>query len=109
MSMACSIEARVPLLDRDIVELGEDLQSELDLESLSRISEQAMKYLEDLDPLKLSPETSIRVGQRLIDNVAVIRRDPGGPVWGTVDRFADAGIDSFAARADNIGVATSNI
>jgi len=48
-----------------IVELGEDLQSELDLESLGRISEQAMKYLEDLDPLKLSPETSIRVGQAL--------------------------------------------
>jgi len=48
-----------------IVDLGEDLQSELDLESLARISERSMQYLEDLDPRKLSPETSIRVGLAL--------------------------------------------
>lgn len=48
-----------------IVDLGEDLQSELDLESLARISRRAMEYLEDLDPMKLTPETSIRVGRAL--------------------------------------------
>jgi len=48
-----------------IVELGEDLQTELDLESLGRISARAMEYLENLDPMKLTPETNIRVGQAL--------------------------------------------
>jgi len=48
-----------------IVDLGEDLKSELDLESLGRISERAMVYLQDLDPMKLSPDTSIRVGLAL--------------------------------------------
>jgi tetratricopeptide (TPR) repeat protein len=48
-----------------IVDLGEDLKSELDLESLGRISERAMAYLQDLDPKKLSPDTSIRVGLAL--------------------------------------------
>jgi len=48
-----------------IVELGEDLQSQLDLESLGRISARAMEYLEDLDPMRLTPETNIRVGQAL--------------------------------------------
>lgn len=48
-----------------IVDLGEDLKSELDLESLGRISERAMEYLQDLDPMKLSPETSMRVGLAL--------------------------------------------
>jgi hypothetical protein len=48
-----------------IVDLGEDLQSELDLESLARISQRAMEYLQDLDPMKLTPETSIRVGRAL--------------------------------------------
>lgn len=67
-----------------IVELGEDLQSELDLESLGKISEQAMKYLEDLDPLKLSPETSIRVGQAL-RQVGLVNQRQGKP-----DRALDA-------------------
>jgi hypothetical protein len=48
-----------------IVDLGEDLRSELDLESLGRISARAMAYLEDLDPGKLSRETSIRLGLAL--------------------------------------------
>jgi hypothetical protein len=48
-----------------IVDLGEDLKSELDLESLGRISERAMAYLQDLDPRNLSPDTSIRVGLAL--------------------------------------------
>jgi tetratricopeptide (TPR) repeat protein len=48
-----------------VVDLGEELQSELDLESLARISRRAMEYLDGLDPKKLSPETSIRVGLAL--------------------------------------------
>jgi hypothetical protein len=48
-----------------IVDLGEELKSELDLESLGRISERAIAYLEDLDPASLSPETRIRVGLAL--------------------------------------------
>jgi hypothetical protein len=45
-----------------IVDLGEDLKSEINLEALGMISQQAMAYLEDIDPSKLSPETSIKVG-----------------------------------------------
>ena len=48
-----------------IVDLGEDLQSELDLESLGKISERAMAYLADLEPGNLGPETSIKVGLAL--------------------------------------------
>lgn len=48
-----------------IVDLGEDLQAELDLESLARISGRAMQYLQNLDPGKLSLETSVRVGLAL--------------------------------------------
>lgn len=48
-----------------IVDLGEDLKSEIDLESLSLISSKAMSYLQDLDPGQLSPETAIKVGLAL--------------------------------------------
>lgn len=45
-----------------VVELGEDLQWDVDLETLGRISSRAMGYLQELDPRKLTPETSIKVG-----------------------------------------------
>jgi tetratricopeptide (TPR) repeat protein len=48
-----------------VVELGEDLQSDIDLDTLGRISERAMDYLQRLDPASLTPETSIKVGQAL--------------------------------------------
>ena len=48
-----------------VVELGEDLQSDIDLETLGRISTRAMDYLQRLDPASLSPETSIKVGLAL--------------------------------------------
>lgn len=48
-----------------IVDLGEDLKSEIDLASLSRISEKAMTYLEGIDPRRLQPETAIKVGLAL--------------------------------------------
>jgi tetratricopeptide (TPR) repeat protein len=48
-----------------IVDLGDDLQDELDLESLARISTTAMGYLEQLDPDRLSPETRLKVGLAL--------------------------------------------
>lgn len=48
-----------------IVDLGEELRSELDLESLGRISARAMTYLEDLDAANLSLDTSVRVGLAL--------------------------------------------
>lgn len=45
-----------------IVDLGERVQSDVDLETLAIISQEAAKHLEGLDPGKLSPETSIKVG-----------------------------------------------
>ncbi len=48
-----------------VVELGEDLQSDVDLDTLGRISARAMDYLQELDPRKLTPETSIKVGLAL--------------------------------------------
>ena len=48
-----------------IVDLGEDLKSEIDLESLGRISQKAMGYLQDIDPRRLKPETAVKVGLAL--------------------------------------------
>lgn len=48
-----------------IVELGEDLQSDVDLNTLGTISANAMRYLQDIDPRKLTAETSIKVGLAL--------------------------------------------
>jgi hypothetical protein len=69
-----------------IVDLGEDLKSQLDLESLGRISERAMAYLQDLDPGNLSPETSTRVGLAL-RQVGVVNLQEG--------KF-DASLEAFA-------------
>jgi tetratricopeptide (TPR) repeat protein len=48
-----------------VVELGEDLQSDVDLDTLRKISSRAMGYLQELDQRKLTPETSIKVGHAL--------------------------------------------
>jgi len=48
-----------------IVELGEDLRSDVDLGTLGNISSSAMRYLQKIDPRKLTPETSIKVGLAL--------------------------------------------
>jgi len=48
-----------------LVGLVDDLSSELDLESLSRMSAKALEYWQDLDVEKLSPETRVKVGQVL--------------------------------------------
>jgi len=48
-----------------VVELGEDLQSDVDLDTLGKISSRAMGYLQELDPRKLTPETNIKVGLAL--------------------------------------------
>jgi tetratricopeptide (TPR) repeat protein len=45
-----------------IVDLGERVSSDVDLETLAIISSEASKHLEGLDARQLSPETSIRVG-----------------------------------------------
>jgi len=48
-----------------VVELGEDLKSDIDLNTLGKISARAMDYLQRLDSASLTVETSIRVGQAL--------------------------------------------
>jgi tetratricopeptide (TPR) repeat protein len=48
-----------------VVELGEELQSDIDLDTLGRISTRAMDYLQRLDPASLTLETSIKVGLAL--------------------------------------------
>lgn len=48
-----------------VVELGEELKSEVDLDTLGKIGSTATRYLQDLDPEKLTPETSIKVGLAL--------------------------------------------
>lgn len=48
-----------------IVDLGEDLKTEIDLEALGLISSKAMTYLEQLDPRQLSPDTALKVGLAL--------------------------------------------
>lgn len=48
-----------------IVDLGDDLQDEIDLEALGRISSTAMGYLERLDPARLGPESRLKVGLAL--------------------------------------------
>lgn len=48
-----------------IVDLGEDLKGDIDLESLGRISATAMGYLEQLDSGRLSVESRIKVGKAL--------------------------------------------
>jgi tetratricopeptide (TPR) repeat protein len=57
--------ARAEQMASFIVDLGEDLQDELDLESLGRISTTAMGYLEQLEPARLAPETRLKVGLAL--------------------------------------------
>jgi len=44
-----------------IVELGEKLQSDTDLDTLALISREALKYYQRLDPDKLNPETGKKV------------------------------------------------
>lgn len=48
-----------------IVDLGEELGSSLDLESLGRMSATAMSYLDQIDPARLTMETRIKVGKAL--------------------------------------------
>jgi len=48
-----------------IVDLGERLKTDLDLESQAMISRQALTYLESLDPDDLSRGTSVKVGLAL--------------------------------------------
>lgn len=48
-----------------IVDLGEELGDELDLESLGRMSAAAMSYLDQIDPARLTRETRIKVGKTL--------------------------------------------
>ncbi len=48
-----------------IIDLSEELQSELDLESLARMSSTAMGYLDRLEPERLSADTQSRVGLAL--------------------------------------------
>jgi tetratricopeptide (TPR) repeat protein len=48
-----------------IVDLGEKLQSETDLETLALISSEAAKHFQSLDPDKLTPETGKRVALTL--------------------------------------------
>ena len=48
-----------------IVDLGEKLQSETDLETLALISSQASRHFKDLDPEKLTAETGKRVALTL--------------------------------------------
>ncbi len=46
-----------------IVDLGEQLQSEVDLETLATIGEQAARHLRRLKPEELSPATQVQVGK----------------------------------------------
>lgn len=48
-----------------IVDLGERLKSDVDLETLAIISEESFKHLQGLDPDKLSPETGKKVALSL--------------------------------------------
>lgn len=48
-----------------IVDLGDDLRGDIDLESMARISEAAMGYLDQLDPKNLSLESQVKVGKAL--------------------------------------------
>jgi tetratricopeptide (TPR) repeat protein len=48
-----------------VVDLGERLQSDIDLETLALISTEAARHLQDLDPNKLSPETGKKVALAL--------------------------------------------
>ncbi|MFK7828612.1 MAG: TIR domain-containing protein [Congregibacter sp.] len=48
-----------------IVDLGEELKSEIGLEALGLISSRAMAYLEDINPSQLSAETGVKVGLAL--------------------------------------------
>ncbi len=48
-----------------VVDLGERLQSDADLETLALISSEAARHLQDLDPDKLSPETGKKVALAL--------------------------------------------
>jgi tetratricopeptide (TPR) repeat protein len=48
-----------------VVDLGERLQSDVDLETLALISTEAARHLQDLDPNKLSAETGKRVALAL--------------------------------------------
>lgn len=58
-----------------IVDLGEQLQSEVDLETLAKIGVQAAQHLRRLEPQKLSPATQLRVGkvQRQLGRVAQLQ------------------------------------
>ena len=48
-----------------VVDLGERLQSDVDLETLGLIGHEAMRHLESLDESKLKPETQVKVGLAL--------------------------------------------
>ena len=48
-----------------VVDLGNDLQDQLDLEALGRISSTALGFFEELDPDRLSPELRFQVGLAL--------------------------------------------
>lgn len=48
-----------------IVDLGEELKSEIGLEALGLISSRAMAYLEDINPDRLSADTGAKVGLAL--------------------------------------------
>ena len=48
-----------------IVDLGDELKGDIDLESLARMSATAMSYLDQIDPDQLSPSSKIKVGLAL--------------------------------------------
>lgn len=48
-----------------IVDLGDELKGDIDLESLGRMSATAMSYLDQIDPDQLSPSSKIKVGLAL--------------------------------------------
>mgnify|MGYP000518939855 CR=1 FL=1 len=48
-----------------IVDLGDELKTDIDLESLGRMSETAMRYLDQINPSRLSPASRVKVGLAL--------------------------------------------
>ncbi len=73
-----------------IVDLGEDLKGDIDLESLGRISTTAMGYLEQLDPDRLSVASRIKVGKAL--------RQVGNVNW--MQGKSEAALDAFERSRD---------
>jgi tetratricopeptide (TPR) repeat protein len=82
-----------------IVDLGDDLRGDLDLESLGRMSATAIGYLDQIDPDRLSPESRIKVARAL--------RQVGNVNWhqGAINDAQDAfqrSLDVFRSLADTV-------